>query len=565
MRYLITSALPYINGVKHLGNLVGSMLPADVYARFLRARGDEVLYVCATDEHGTPAELAAAAAGLDVAEFCARQHALQADLGARFELSYDVFGRSSSPQNRELTQHFARRLDAEGFLEERVTEQIYSIPEGRFLPDRYIVGTCPICGYENARGDQCENCTNVLDPTDLIEPRSAVTGTTDLEIRESRHLFLLQSKLAPELRAWLETKSDWPVLSRSIAFKWLDEGLKDRGITRDLKWGVPVDRPGFENKVFYVWFDAPIEYISATKEWADARGAPDTAWRSWWFDADDVRYVQFMAKDNVPFHTIGFPSTILGSREPWKLVDYLKSFNWLTYYGGKFSTSHGVGVFMDDALEIMPADVWRYYLMANAPESSDASFTWESFARTVNKDLADILGNFVNRTLTFTTRHFEGVVPVGGELGEPERELTATLEHEFATYTELLERMEFRKAMQTLRSIWSAGNAYFDSKAPWATIRTDRDETAVTLRTAIRLIAFYARLSAPVIPATAERILDSLRVPDDARGWPSAPQLEDAVEPGAPFDVPGLLFRKVSDDDVAAWRSRFGGGVEKAA
>jgi methionyl-tRNA synthetase len=376
VRHLITSALPYINGVKHLGNLVGSMLPADVYARFLRARGDEVLYVCATDEHGTPAELAAAAAGLDVAEFCARQHAVQVDLGARFELSFDVFGRSSSPQNHELTQHFARRLDAEGFLEERVTQQIYSVPEARFLPDRYVVGTCPICGYENARGDQCENCTNVLDPTDLIEPRSAVTGTTDLEIRDSRHLFLLQSKLAPELRAWLETKADWPVLSRSIAFKWLDEGLKDRGITRDLKWGVPVDRPGFENKVFYVWFDAPIEYISATKEWADARGEPDATWRSWWFDADDVRYAEFMAKDNVPFHTIGFPSTILGSREPWKLVDYLKSFNWLTYYGGKFSTSHGVGVFMDDALDIMPADVWRYYLMANAPESSDASFTW---------------------------------------------------------------------------------------------------------------------------------------------------------------------------------------------
>ena len=563
MRYLITSALPYINGVKHLGNLVGSMLPADVYARFLRMRGEDVLSICATDEHGTPAELAAAAMGLDVAEYCARQHAIQADLGERFALSWDYFGRSSSPQNRELTQHFARRLDEHGFLEERVTQQMYSIPEGRFLPDRYIVGTCPICGYESARGDQCENCTNLLDPTDLINPRSAVTGTTELEVRDSRHLFLLQSKLAPELRAWLETKGDWPVLSRSIALKWLDEGLEDRGITRDLKWGVPVDRPGFEDKVFYVWFDAPIEYIGATKEWSDTRGEPD-AWRSWWYDADDVRYVQFMAKDNVPFHSVGFPSTIIGSREPWKLVDYLKSFNWLTYYGGKFSTSQGIGVFMDDALEVMPADVWRYYLMANAPESDDSSFTWDSFAVTVNKDLADTFGNFVNRTLTFTQRHFDGVVPEGGEPGDAERELEATLARELATYTDLLARMEFRKAMQTLRSIWSAGNVYLDRKAPWATIREDREATAVTLRTAINLIALYARLSAPVIPATADLLLDSLGVVEDARDWPSEIDLT-AIPTGAPVAVPGVLFRKVTDEDIAVWKARFGGGVEQAA
>jgi methionyl-tRNA synthetase len=563
VRYLITSALPYINGVKHLGNLVGSMLPADVYARFLRMRGEDVLSICATDEHGTPAELAAAAMGLDVAEYCARQHAIQADLGERFALSWDYFGRSSSPQNRELTQHFARRLDEHGFLEERVTQQMYSIPEGRFLPDRYIVGTCPICGYESARGDQCENCTNLLDPTDLINPRSAVTGTTELEVRDSRHLFLLQSKLAPELRAWLETKDDWPVLSRSIALKWLDEGLEDRGITRDLKWGVPVDRPGFEDKVFYVWFDAPIEYIGATKEWSDARGEPAT-WRSWWYDAGDVRYVQFMAKDNVPFHSVGFPSTIIGSREPWKLVDYLKSFNWLTYYGGKFSTSQGIGVFMDDALEIMPADVWRYYLMANAPESDDASFTWDSFAVTVNKDLADTFGNFVNRTLTFTQRHFDGVVPEGGEPGDAERELESTLTRELATYTDLLAGMEFRKAMQTLRSIWSAGNVYLDRKAPWATIREDREATAVTLRTATNLIALYARLSAPVIPATADLLLDSLGVAEDARAWPSEIDLT-AIPAGAPTAVPGVLFRKVTDEDIAMWKARFGGGVEQAA
>ena len=272
-RHLITSALPYINGVKHLGNLIGSMLPADIYARYLRLRGEEVLFICATDEHGTPTELAAKEAGLEVAEFCRIQHEVQRDIGERFGLSWDHFGRSSSAENRELTQHFAARLDAEGYLEERTTKQVYSPVDGRFLPDRYIIGTCPYCGYPNARGDQCENCTRVLDPTDLIDPRSAISGSTDLEVRETKHLYLLQSKLVDEVAAWIEEHADvWPALTLSIARKWITEGVQDRGITRDIDWGVPViDRPGFEDKVFYVWFDAPIEYIGATAEWAAAR------------------------------------------------------------------------------------------------------------------------------------------------------------------------------------------------------------------------------------------------------------------------------------------------------
>ncbi len=557
-RTLITSALPYINGVKHLGNLVGSMLPADVYARFLRQRGEEVLFVCATDEHGTPAELAAAEAGVPVAEFCREQWQIQAGLGERFGLSFDVFGRSSSPQNRELTQRFGRVLDERGLIEERTTQQMYSIDDGRFLPDRYIIGTCPYCGYGHARGDQCENCGNLLDPTQLIDPRSAVSGATNLEVRDSTQLFLLQSQLVPELREWLSSKSDWPVLSRSIGLKWLDEGLGDRSITRDLSWGVPVDRPGFEGKVYYVWFDAPIEYIGATREWADARGEPD-AWRSWWYEADDVRYVEFMAKDNVPFHTIGFPCTIIGSGEPWKLVDYLKAFNWLTYYGGKFSTSQGVGVFMDDALEILPADVWRYYLIANAPESDDSSFTWETLAVSVNKDLADTFGNFVNRALTFTARRFDGAVPAGGVAGEEEQRLRADVDAGIAAYTARLAEMEFRKAAAELRALWRRGNEYFDRKQPWARIKTDRDDAAVTLRTCVNLIALFARLCAPVMPFTAGRLLEALDVAD--RGWPAAFEPE-ALVAGAPVTVPPVLFAKLTDDDVDTWRERFGGPAE---
>jgi methionyl-tRNA synthetase len=557
-RYLITSALPYINGVKHLGNLVGSMLPADVYARFLRARGDEVLYVCATDEHGTPAELAAAAAGLGVAEFCAEQHEVQARLGDAFGLSWDVFGRSSSEQNRELTQMFGKLLDERGLIEERTTQQMYSLADQRFLPDRYIIGTCPICGYLHARGDQCENCGNLLDPTRLLAPRSAVSGSTDLELRDATHLFLLQSKLVPELRAWLGSKSDWPVLSRSIGLKWLDEGLEDRSITRDLSWGVPVDRPGFEDKVYYVWFDAPIEYIAATKEWADARGENDDAWKSWWYEADDVRYTEFMAKDNVPFHTIGFPCTIIGSGQPWKLVDYLKSFNWLTYYGGKFSTSQGIGVFMDDALELLPADVWRYYLIANAPESDDASFTWETFAVSVNKDLADTFGNFVNRALTFTARRFDGAVPEGGADGEAEAQLQREIDAGIAEYTARLSDLEFRKAAAELRALWSRGNEYFDRKQPWAQIKTNPDGAAVTLRACVNLIALFARLSAPLLPFTAEKVLDALAVPAAQRGWPQGFD-SGALAPGHAITVPDVLFRKLADADVEAWRERFGG------
>ena len=311
-RILITSAIPYINGIKHLGNLVGSQLPADLYARYLRGRGHEVMFICATDEHGTPAELAAAKTGEPVEVFCERMHAVQKAIAEGFRLSFDHFGRSSSTRNRLLTQHFAGKLAEAGLIEEVAEKQVYSNADGRFLPDRYIEGTCPNCGYDRARGDQCENCTKQLDPTDLINPRSAISGSTDLEVRETKHLYLKQRALRGKLADWIDSKADWPVLTTSIAKKWLNDGdgLQDRGITRDLYWGVPVMKgdqpwPGMEGKVFYVWFDAPIEYIACTAEWADANGLPDAAWLRWWRTdqgAADVRYVQFMGKDNVPFH-----------------------------------------------------------------------------------------------------------------------------------------------------------------------------------------------------------------------------------------------------------------------
>ena len=565
VRVLVTSALPYINGVKHLGNLVGSQLPADVYARFQRARGRETLLICATDEHGTPAELAALEAGQSIETYCREQHAIQKRVSDGFGLSWDHFGRSSSPQNHRLTQDFARALWKNGHLDVRTTRQVYSKADGRFLPDRYVIGTCPHCGYERARGDQCENCTRVLDPTDLINPRSALSGSSDIEVRDSSHLFFKQSQFAGRLREWIDTKTNnWPQLVTSIAYKWLDEGLQDRGITRDLQWGIPVPddiaEGQLKGKVFYVWFDAPIEYIAATWEWADAHGKGDE-WRRWWYDAKDVRYVEFMGKDNVPFHTVIFPATIIGTGEPWKLVDELKGFNYLNYEGGKFSTSGRRGIFMDTALELLPADYWRYYLMANAPESSDSNFTWQHFAGVVNKDLADVLGNFVNRLTRFTASRFDGKVPEGGSYGADERELIADLDRRLAQYTEHMEEMEFRKALGELRHIWVLGNEYLTKAAPWTTIKTDRDRAAASVRMGLNLVHLFGHLSWPVIPSAARTIHNALMDAPNTIPWPDEPMAEflDGLKQGQPIQAPSVLFAKVTDEQIAAWEARFGG------
>ena len=564
-RILITSALPYINGIKHLGNLAGSQLPADVYARFKRARGDEVLLICATDEHGTPAELAAAAAGQDVRTYCDEQHLLQKRVSDQFGLSWDWFGRSSSPQNRDLTQHFAHVLEENGLIEERVDQMIYSMADGRFLPDRYVEGTCPHCGFEKARGDQCDNCGNLLDPTDLINPYSAISGSRDLEVRDTTHLYVLQTKMQERIRAWVDSKSaDWPPLTRSIAYKHLDEGLIDRGITRDLSWGVPVayqgvPRPGLEGKVFYVWFDAPIEYIAATAEWADATGGD---WKRWWREdagAKDVRYIEFMGKDNVAFHTVSFPATILGSNEPWKTVDTLKAFNWLNWYGGKFSTSGRRGVFMDAALELLPADYWRWHLTANSPEGSDSAFTWEQFAQTINSDLANVLGNFVNRILKFNEAKFGGVVPAGGEAGPIEEALFARVDAALEQLTASLEGMEFRKAASEVRALWVIGNEYLQEAAPWTAFKTDEVRAAVVVRTALNLVALYARISAPFIPFAAETIAASVGETD--KTWPSQPAATELARlpAGRAATAPEVLFKKIEDEQIAEWTERFGG------
>ncbi|WP_300014530.1 methionine--tRNA ligase [uncultured Roseobacter sp.] len=567
-RHLITSAIPYINGIKHLGNLVGSQLPADLFARYQRARGNEVLFLCATDEHGTPAELAAAKAGKPVAEYCAEMHAVQAEIARGFRLSFDHFGRSSSRQNHALTQHFAGRLAEAGLISEVSEKQVYSHADARFLPDRYIEGTCPNCGYDKARGDQCENCTKQLDPTDLIDARSAISGSTDLEVRETKHLYLRQSALKDELDAWIESKTDWPVLTTSIAKKWLHDGdgLRDRGITRDLDWGIPVrkgteDWPGMEGKVFYVWFDAPIEYIACAGEWAETHELDDTDWHRWWRTdkgADDVRYTQFMGKDNVPFHTLSFPATLIGSGEPWKMVDHLKSFNYLNYDGGQFSTSQGRGIFMDQALELLPADYWRWWLLSHAPESSDSEFTWENFQGSVNKDLADVLGNFVSRITKFCRSKFGEFVPGGSPYGPAEDALIADLSVRIERYATQMDAMEVRKSAQELRAIWVCGNEYLQSVAPWTTYKTDPDTAAMQTRLGLNLAHLFAVLSAPFLPDASTKILGSLKIKEAI--WPKDQSVFlSQLAKGHAFEVPDVLFAKVTDEQCDEWKARFSG------
>lgn len=551
-KYLITSALPYINGQPHLGHMVGCLLPSDVYARFMRQMGKDVLYVCGTDEHGTASEVGALNEGLSVEDYCKKYHDVHAEIYKAFDLSFDYFGRTSSEQNKEITYHIFEQLDKNGFIEERTIKQVYSIDDQMFLADRYITGTCPYCGYDKARGDQCENCTKVLDPTDLINAKSTISGSGNLEVRETKHLFIKLPALEEQLKKWLETKEySWPDVAYSIAKKWLKEGLQERCITRDLKWGFPVPKPGFEDKVFYVWFDAPIGYIGITKQWSDEK--PDSRdWKDWWLNAPHVKHVEFMGKDNVPFHTITFPAQLLGTQEAWTQVDFLKGMSYLTFNGGKFSKSEHRGVFAADAVAEFPVDYWRYWLMANAPESSDSSFNFEAFANTVNKDLNDVLGNFINRVMKMTANNFGPVVPQGGTVTNEEKALFTRMDELVNDYTTFLTALEFRKAFAALREMWVEGNNYIARTEPWKVVKTDKNRAACILRTALNLIRVYAVLSAPIMPQTAAKMLRLINVSSEPLGWINEPMAEalTVLQPEHPLNPPELLFSKIPPEKV---------------
>ncbi len=544
-KYLITSALPYVNGELHLGHLVGCLLPSDIYARFCRARGRDVLYVCGADEHGTPIIVGANAAGMSVQDYANTWYEKHLQAVRDFNLSCDLYGRTHTERQEKLIHELFARLDAQGLIEERETLQPFSITDNMFLTDRQVLGICPKCGYENARGDQCDKCGATYEVDELKNPRSAISGACDVEMRPTKNLFFMASRVESAWREWLKSHAPkWSKTASAIANGWASEGLRDTSITRDLPWGISVNKPGYENKVFYVWFDAPWGYISISQ-------AARENWDSWWKNPD-AHYAQFMAKDNVKFHAVFFPEQQLAMNDGWKTVDMLKSMNFLNFEGGKFSKSEKRGIFLDGALEIAPADAWRYALIASAPETDDTDFTFARFADIVNKDLNGMLGNFVSRVCKLTAKNFGTNVPASGA---HDADLEKQINEKLTELTTALDTCEFRNAVAALRALYAIGNEYMTRCEPWTLVKNgDMTAAAAVLNECFQLIDLYARVSAPFIPNAAEKMQNIFATPHDMT-WPE--NFECRITDGAEFVVPENLFARIDDDTVAALTEQY--------
>lgn len=537
-KYLITSALPYVNNNIHIGHLVGCWLPSDVYARFCRARGRDVLYICGTDEHGTTSEIAAAKENMTVEEYVDKYRAYHEQSVRDFNLSFDLYGRTHTEKQEKLIQDLFLRLEELGMISEKVSLQPYSVKEEKFLADRFVIGTCPHCGYERAYGNECDKCFANLEPSELIDPRSAVDPESPVEMRETKHLYFHTSAMQDKLRQWIDTRQGWSKTAMAIANKWLAEGLQDSPITRDLKWGVPVNKAGYENKVFYVWFDAPWGYISISQYANDK-------WADWWHGGDDVHYAQFMGKDNVSFHSIFFPAQELAMDDNWKTVDVLKGMNFLNFEGAKVSKSTGNGIFLNDAIREFPADYWRYALIASAPETDDTDFTSERFADIVNKDLNGLLGNFVSRVCKLTEKNFGLNVPKSTGV---DSELQAQVNEKLSELTTALDACEFRASIAALRGLYAIANEYMTRNAPWALVKEGNlDAAGNVLNECFQLIDLFSRVSAPFIPDSAEKI-QSVFVSKSDLSWPE--NYEHRIADGAEFVVPENLFNRIDDERV---------------
>ncbi len=538
-KYLITSALPYVNGELHLGHLIGCYLPSDVYARFCRAIGRDVLFVCGADEHGTPAVVGAAAEGLPVIEYNNKYYEKHLRAVRDFNLSFDLYGRTHTEKQEKLIHELFSRLDEQGLIEERETIQPFCVDDNMFLADRQMIGTCPKCGFENARGDQCDKCSATYEATELLNPRSTISNSTNIEYRPTKNLFFLASKVENSWKQWLtEHASKWSKTASAIARGWANEGLRDTSITRDLPWGIPVNKPGYENKVFYVWFDAPWGYVSISQ-------AAKENWADWWKN-QDTHYAQFMGKDNVKFHSVFFPEQQLAMNDNWKTVDMLKAMNFLNFEGGKFSKSQKRGIFLDNAVEIAPADCWRYALLASAPETDDTDFTVSRFADIVNKDLNGMLGNFVSRVCKLTQKNFGNIVP---KSGDKNTELESEINAKLSELTNALDTCEFRNAIAALRGLYAIGNEYMTKMEPWAMVKNgDMDGAAAVLNECMQMIDLFARVSHPIIPSAAEK-MQNIFNPTHDLSWPNA--YEHRINDGDEFVVPENLFNRIDDETVA--------------
>ncbi len=545
---LITSALPYVNNIPHLGNLT-QVLSADVFARFCRSRGYETLYVCGTDEYGTATETRAAKEGVSPRELCDHYHAIHEEIYKWFNIAFDYFGRTSTPKQTEIVQSIFKAVDAAGYITEKETEQLYCPQCRRFLADRFVEGTCPHCGSTDARGDQCDACQTLLEPTELINPRCGVCGTTPV-IKKTKHLYLDLPKVLPLLENWLKDAAVdgfWAKNAVQVTKSWIRDGLKERCITRDLKWGIPVPKEGYEDKVFYVWFDAPIGYISISANYTDN-------WKDWWQKPEDVDLFQFIGKDNIPFHTVIFPSTLLATGEKWTMLHHMSSTEYLNYEGGKFSKSKGIGIFGNDVQETgIPADVWRFYMFYNRPETADFTFTWKDFQEKVNGELIGNLSNLVNRTLTFVKRFFDGNLGTG----DLEDTLLAQIKEKEAVITDLLEHAEERDAFREIFALSSIGNKAFQDSEPWKLRTTDPERAKAILRTLVGLIRDLGIMIQPYMPTASETLLGFLGCNDD--NWSCLGDYSKDISIGE-ID---LLFTKLEDARIEELRIRYSGSQQE--
>lgn len=559
-RYLVTAALPYANGKLHLGHLAGAYLPSDLYVRYLRSMKRDVVFLCGSDEHGVAITITADQEKTSPKAIVDRYHGLNKSAFEKFGMSFDIFSRTSIPLHHATAQAFFLKLVDAGILREKREKQLYDERAGMFLPDRYVEGTCPKCGYTEARGDQCERCGTFLDPLELINPKSKISGEVPV-VRETTHLYFplgdFQSRLEEYIRR-ADERDGWKENVLQYCRSWFTEGLADRAVTRDLQWGVPVPLKGFEQKVIYVWFDAVLGYISATKEWAEKAGRPEE-WKRYWLDPS-TKYVAFIGKDNVVFHCIVFPAMLMAwndhSDQTYVLPENVPANEFLNFQGQKFSKSRGWGIDVDEFLAEFPADTLRYSLAMNMPELRDADFTWKDFQARTNNELADILGNFVNRTLTFVHRNFDGKVPpaseeVLSELGQQPDFILNLLPQVPATAGDLIEHYRFRDAVLHIMNLARAANRYFDYSQPWKTLISDRRRCETSLNVCLQLIRALAILLEPVTPSASGAIWSMLSLPGtpSGAGWESAGR--PGLETGHSLGTPRILFTKIEDEVIA--------------
>lgn len=543
-KILVTSAWPYINVTPHLGNLVGSVLSADVAARYYRLKGDDVLMVSGSDTHGTPIEVEAMKEGITPKALTDRNHAKVAALFQRWDTSFDNYTSTESTVHKQFVQEHLMKIYKNGYIFSQETQMLYCEHDQRFLPDRFVEGKCPHCGYERARGDQCDKCGRLLEGT-LVEPRCIICGSTPT-LKTTKHWYIDLSRFSDQLTAYIKESKQMPSNAKNFSLNWIKEGLKPRAVTRDVEWGIPAPFPGAEGKTIYVWVDAVLGYVSATIEQCQRLGMPEK-WREFWFNKD-AKTLYFVGKDNIPFHTIILPALLLASGEEYNLPWDVSATEFLQFKGEKASKSRKIGIWIDEALDMFPVDYWRFFLTATRPEAKDTDFSWEFFVGKINADLNDTYGNFIHRTLTFINSKFSGEIPHPSKLDADDEMVLNTIREKVETIAGEIEASKLQSAANTLISLSRIGNQYLNEKEPWKLLKTDPEKAGTIFYVAAQIVKALAVTSAPFIPNTAEQLWQTLGL----KGSIHKARWTDAVTPlqaAHKISTPKPLFNKIDADE----------------